>query len=128
MRHSADRILTTHCGSLPRPGPVVDLVERVELGNPVDDSEFEGAVRDAVNVAVSRQAEVGLSIINDGEQGKFNFGSHFQRRLSGFTLSLGGRGTMGGEMAAHPDYFERSWPYRGRRMRAVCTGSIDCAS
>ena len=36
MKRSTDRILTTHTGSLPRPGDLVALLYAKELGEPYD--------------------------------------------------------------------------------------------
>ena len=36
MLTSKDRILTTHCGSLPRPAHLSDLLLRQEAGEPID--------------------------------------------------------------------------------------------
>jgi len=47
----ADRILTTHVGSLPRPKDVSDMLFAREAGQPVDDSTFRGAVSAAVHDA-----------------------------------------------------------------------------
>jgi 5-methyltetrahydropteroyltriglutamate--homocysteine methyltransferase len=129
MRRSGDHILTTHCGSLPRPPEIVALVESVELGRPFDAGEFETTIREAVAAAVRRQAQAGIAVVNDGEQSKFNFGSYFQRRLRGFTLSqTSSSARRSAELAAYPDYFERKWPYRGSRLRATCTGPISYIS
>ena len=36
MQHSTSRILTTHCGSLPRPHDLLDLLKAGATGAPVD--------------------------------------------------------------------------------------------
>ena len=44
MKTSADRILTTHTGSLPRPKPLLDLILAREKGDKIDDATFEATV------------------------------------------------------------------------------------
>jgi hypothetical protein len=52
MKTSADRILTTHTGRLPRPANLTDLHD-------------SAAVRAAVAETVRRQREVGVDVFND---------------------------------------------------------------
>ena len=40
---SADRILTTHAGSLPRPDDLVDMIWAQQEGSDVDQAELEDA-------------------------------------------------------------------------------------
>jgi 5-methyltetrahydropteroyltriglutamate--homocysteine methyltransferase len=128
MNRSTDRILTTHVGSLPRPDAVVEVVRRAERGEVVPGDEFEEAVRPALADVVRRQAEVGLDVVNDGEQSKFSFTSYHRLRLSGFTLRerTGARRPIVAEAADFPRYFAR-WPYlggSGGMPVAVCTGPV----
>jgi 5-methyltetrahydropteroyltriglutamate--homocysteine methyltransferase len=124
MERSESRILTTHCGSLPRPAPIVSLVEAVDQGRAVEDEAFDAAVREAVDDIVRAQVAAGLSVINDGEQSKFNFASYIQRRVSGFTVRVEESNRRVAEMAKYHTYFERKWPFARTRARAVCTGAI----
>jgi 5-methyltetrahydropteroyltriglutamate--homocysteine methyltransferase len=50
----------------------------------VDEVVFEDECRRAVGHVVKRQCEVGLDIINDGEQSKLGFAQYVHERLSGF--------------------------------------------
>jgi 5-methyltetrahydropteroyltriglutamate--homocysteine methyltransferase len=89
MRMSDDRILTTHTGSLPRPPELTRLyTERVRSGRG-DEAEIERAGRQAVDSAVARQIDVGIDVINNGEQQRESFVLYLRRRLSG----LGGVGS-----------------------------------
>ena len=56
MRHSTERILTTHVGSLPAPPELWSL-------NGVDPTRLRGATRDLVQ----RQRECGIDLVNTGE-------------------------------------------------------------
>ncbi len=48
MKHSTERILTTHCGSLARPHDLLELMRAKEHGQPYDREGFAGRVRNAV--------------------------------------------------------------------------------
>src|SRR5262249_47573936 len=84
MKRSTERILTTHTGSLARPPELLQMLVAREEGKPVDPGVFDAAVRDAVLEKVKRQAEVGLAVVNDGEQSKISFATYVRERLHGF--------------------------------------------
>jgi 5-methyltetrahydropteroyltriglutamate--homocysteine methyltransferase len=84
MKRSATRILTTHTGSLPRPRDVVDLLRAREEGRCPAEAALEARVRSAVFAAVGQQVETGLSIVNDGEQGRADYTVYVKDRLTGF--------------------------------------------
>jgi 5-methyltetrahydropteroyltriglutamate--homocysteine methyltransferase len=106
---SADRILTTHSGSLPRPAQFLPLVLAQEAGQGGDDAQYEGAVRAAVAETVRRQAEVGVDVLNDGEVSKPSYATYVKDRLTGF----GGEGSLESVAAAvmgleeFPDFAEK---------------------
>jgi 5-methyltetrahydropteroyltriglutamate--homocysteine methyltransferase len=83
MKTSSSRILTTHTGSLPRPADLVALLNDRELGKPYDAVGFDSRVNGAIADIVSRQAETGIDIVNDGEHGKINWMAYARARLSG---------------------------------------------
>jgi 5-methyltetrahydropteroyltriglutamate--homocysteine methyltransferase len=125
MRRSIDRILTTHCGSLPRPPRVLELVEALDQGRPFDAVELDAAVREATAEAVRRQLRAGLDVVNDGEQSKFSFSSYFHVRLDGFTTTVvEAPATPAAETADFPEFYARRWPFARTRTRSVCTGPI----
>ncbi|HET6191816.1 MAG TPA: cobalamin-independent methionine synthase II family protein [Trebonia sp.] len=109
MPTSADRILTTHSGSLPRPAQFLPLVLAQEAGQGGDDAQYEGAVRAAVAETVRRQAEVGVDVLNDGEVSKPSYATYVKDRLTGF----GGEGSLESVAAAvmgleeFPDFAEK---------------------
>src|ERR687887_2745925 len=84
MKLSTERILTTHVGSLARPPDLFDMLAARASGRPYDVAAFEARVRQAVADVVRRQAELGIDIINDGEQGKPGFVAYISERLAGF--------------------------------------------
>jgi 5-methyltetrahydropteroyltriglutamate--homocysteine methyltransferase len=81
---SADRILTTHTGSLPRPPELRALLGQIDAGEQVDPEMFTSYVEDAVSRTVAHQVELGLDIVNDGEMSKANYTTYVTQRLSGF--------------------------------------------
>ena len=84
MRHSVERILTTHTGSLPRPAELVRLYARRAAGEAVDEAALEAAGRSAMNDALDRQIEAGIDVGNNGEQQREQFSLYVQRRMNGF--------------------------------------------
>lgn len=81
LEERANRILTTHVGSLPRPDALSEMMAEGETATPA----FDRAVREAVEAIVRQQAAVGLDIIDDGEQSKPGFVAYVLDRVGGFT-------------------------------------------
>jgi 5-methyltetrahydropteroyltriglutamate--homocysteine methyltransferase len=65
----ANRILTTHVGSLPRPQELLDIAQRRTLGEKFDQAAFEKVLKNAVIDVVRHQKDVGVDLVNDGELG-----------------------------------------------------------
>lgn len=110
MKRSTQRILTTHVGSLARPAELLDIMREREHGRPYDHDLFAARVRSAVDDAVRRQAEAGLDVVSDGEQGKVSFLTYVNDRLGGFESGLGEPlmpRSWRNEMAAFPDYYNQ---------------------
>jgi 5-methyltetrahydropteroyltriglutamate--homocysteine methyltransferase len=84
MQRSTDRILTTHTGSLPRPLDLAAMLEAQDAGSVPDPEAFNARVRRAVNEMVRKQAEIGVDIVNDGEQSKVGYSTYVRHRLTGF--------------------------------------------
>lgn len=87
MHRSDNGFLTTHTGSLVRPDALVD-----EPGPDADAgarAAYERELTAAVAGVVARQAEVGLSIVNDGEFGKSSWAAYAIGRVSGFEIRPG---------------------------------------
>jgi 5-methyltetrahydropteroyltriglutamate--homocysteine methyltransferase len=64
----ADKIRTTHVGSLPRTPELITANARRASGD-LDQQEFLGILQDNVDKVVARQHNLGIDIINDGEYG-----------------------------------------------------------
>ena len=80
----ADRILTTHVGSLPRSAAVTDLVFAQERGEAVDPAQFDAVIGDAVRDAVARQVAAGIDLVSDGEMSKISYATYIKDRITGF--------------------------------------------
>lgn len=109
MQPRADRILTTHAGSLPRPAEFLPFMLAQEAGQFVDAAQFQNDVQAAVRETVQRQADSGVDVLNDGEVSKPSYATYVKDRLSGF----GGEGSIE-EVAAStmglkdfPDFAEK---------------------
>lgn len=77
-------IATTHVGSLPRGPQLTPLLLARDHGEPYDAAEFDRVVQEAVEDAVRRQVEAGVTIVSDGELGKVGYSTYMIERLSGF--------------------------------------------
>jgi 5-methyltetrahydropteroyltriglutamate--homocysteine methyltransferase len=110
MRHSTDRILTTHAGSLPRP----DALREAWAKPGATTAEIDALLKSAVADVVKAQQAVAVDVPNDGEFGKpmraaadlAAWGTYIFGRISGFGPTPAG--------AAAPD---RAAP--GQAMRIV---------
>jgi 5-methyltetrahydropteroyltriglutamate--homocysteine methyltransferase len=83
MKRSTSRIITTHTGSLPRPGDLVAILNAKELGEPYDRAGFAARVKRAIDEIVAKQVVTGLDVIGDGEHSKFNWMAYARARLDG---------------------------------------------
>src|SRR5579864_1157817 len=128
MKHSVDRILTTHAGSLPRPDDwLALLMEREKSGK--SDAAYAARNRQAVSEIVRKQLDLGIDVIDDGEQGKPSFLTYINQRLGGFEPG-GPRGSPWAgsrEVKAFPEYYEamaRGGGGPGAAIKMNCTGPI----
>lgn len=80
----ADRILTTHVGSLPRSAAVTELVFAQERGEPVDAARFAAVIGAAVDDCVARQVDAGIDLVSDGEMSKISYATYVKDRITGF--------------------------------------------
>jgi 5-methyltetrahydropteroyltriglutamate--homocysteine methyltransferase len=105
VKRSTEHILTTHTGSLPRPPELLEALQHRDRGE-ASANGLEEQVRTAVADVVRRQAEAGVSVVNDGEAGKIGYSTYVKERLDGF----GGEGGLAGmpaDIAEFPDYLQR---------------------
>jgi len=87
MKRSTDRILTTHVGSLIRPQALQDILRAKQAGQPYDQAAYEKCLKQSVADVVSRQADIGVDVVSDGEFGKaISWNQYVVERLSGFEL------------------------------------------
>jgi 5-methyltetrahydropteroyltriglutamate--homocysteine methyltransferase len=108
MPPGADRILTTHAGSLPRPADLLDLMKAKLAGAARDEPAYDERVKRAVAECVRRQIESGIDIVSDGEQSKPGFFSYVGERLEGFEARPRARRRMfPAEVAAFPEYYQK---------------------
>lgn len=107
MRHSIDRILTTHCGSLPRSNPLIEIMTKRVNGQTDEEGEYLRAVGAAVTETVARQRSYGIDIVNDGEQSKLGFQTYIAERLEGFETRPGNEvAEFAAEVDAFPEYYK----------------------
>jgi 5-methyltetrahydropteroyltriglutamate--homocysteine methyltransferase len=124
MRHSTQRFLTTHTGSLPRPDDLIQIMHAKEGGVPVDRAALATRVREAVTEVVKKQAEAGIDLVSDGEMSKPSYATYIKDRLAGF----GGTGNtfVYQDLAQFPRLDKRVFgdPGRSRRRTPACNGPI----
>jgi 5-methyltetrahydropteroyltriglutamate--homocysteine methyltransferase len=119
------RIPTTHVGSLPRFGPLVELVFAQDRGEPVDSAELDQTIATAVTDAVARQAQTGVDIVSDGEMSKIGYATYIRHRLSGFEIDEVPRASPA-DLDAFPTFKARLAEQGGtpRYLRPICRGPI----
>ena len=125
MQHSTGRILTTHVGSLPRTGRVLDFLVSRERGEPYDAAAFEAALGEAVDDVVRRQVEVGIDVVSDGETSKIGYATYIKDRLSGFEGHHPRPPHL--DLAPYPEFREALARMVGKQTfrRAACVGPIE---
>jgi 5-methyltetrahydropteroyltriglutamate--homocysteine methyltransferase len=87
MPQNADRILTTHVGSLIRPDKLIAFWRAIEDGKLYDETAFEACLTESIAEVVRQQADAGIDIVSDGEFSKgVNWAFYIFKRLSGITV------------------------------------------
>ena len=121
---SAERFLTTHTGSLPRPPDLVRMMFAKEESVPVDPAALGARIRAAVAEVVRKQVEAGVAIVNDGEMSKPGYATYVKDRLNGF----GGAShpLQYRDLVDFPEMAKRVFgdPGRSRRRTPACDGPI----
>jgi 5-methyltetrahydropteroyltriglutamate--homocysteine methyltransferase len=138
MKRSTHRILTTHAGSLSRPG---DLIAMYRDQAPPE--MLHARLTSAVAEVVAKQCAAGIDVVNDGEYGKpvtdeVDYGAwstYIHDRLSGFerrdapadfnvadTIMAGSKDRM--DFAEFYRSGEAGFSRPGRRMLAVNVGPV----
>ena len=85
MQGSDTHILTTHTGSLPRPPELVEMFVRLSQQESVDRDALADAIDAATRHCIAQQLDVGIDIVNNGEQPRESFFTYVQHRMSGFS-------------------------------------------
>ena len=80
MKRSTDRIRTTHVGALPWTGELSEAFRNRRESPEAFGKLLPGAVIDTVR----KQREVGVDVVNDGEQGKAVWSWYVMNRLGGY--------------------------------------------
>jgi 5-methyltetrahydropteroyltriglutamate--homocysteine methyltransferase len=133
MQRSTDRILTTHAGSLPRDDDLGALIRKKAQGEAVDEAPFATRVAAAVADVVRRQAEAGIDIVADGEQGRVGFIPYVNERLAGIEPSphveAANYWALSREYVAFPVFYAWASSQAGAagvagRTRWVCNGPV----
>ena len=132
MKRSTERILTTFTGSLARPAELLELMRAKESSQPYDQEAYADRVRSAVADVARKQAEAGVDIVSDGEQGKPGFFAYVSERLTGFESreipTSAGPWAGSREALAFPEFYRSYATGPARRVAApfamVCTGPI----
>jgi 5-methyltetrahydropteroyltriglutamate--homocysteine methyltransferase len=137
VHRSTGRILTTHCGSLPRPRQLLTPLHAKDAGLPYDHDMLALDVCRSVVDVVRRQVETGIDIVNDGEHSKASFASYARTRISGLEVADEPRQRLAEtsrDAVAFPGaYDEMKVMFAARRAmtqrpqgmnRLICTGPI----
>ncbi|UZK65092.1 cobalamin-independent methionine synthase II family protein [Sphingomonas sp. M1-B02] len=114
----------THVGSLPRGDELTPLLLARDKGEPYDPVQFDTLVQSAVDDAVARQIDAGVSIVSDGELGKVGYSTYMIERLSGFGGHVDRKPAA--DLAAHPDLSRKLSAIMGSQefTRASCIGPV----
>jgi 5-methyltetrahydropteroyltriglutamate--homocysteine methyltransferase len=132
VKHSTDRILTTHAGRLDGPRDLREMTFNFMAGRGPDLPTVMARVQSGITETIRKQADAGIDIISDGELGKIGFGyAYYGRRLSGLATRKrepGETGWMGGNSGERVEFaefykdlnFEQFLPPE----RTICNGPI----
>jgi 5-methyltetrahydropteroyltriglutamate--homocysteine methyltransferase len=83
VRTIAERILTTHVGSLVKPNDLRAALAARQVGHPYDEAAFGQRLTEAVADVVRRQLDAGIDVPGDGELGKAHWVWYVTERLEG---------------------------------------------
>ncbi len=125
MSHGAQRILTTHVGSLPRPQEVVDLLFAQDRGEAYDQAKFDEVMQRNVSQIVKQQVDTGIDIVSDGEMSKISYATYMRHRLTGFELGNVPRATPQ-DLDDYPEYRDKiaAAGATPKYVRPICKGPI----
>jgi 5-methyltetrahydropteroyltriglutamate--homocysteine methyltransferase len=117
-------IATTHVGSLPRGERLAQLLLARDHGQAYDAVEFDQRVQEAIDDAIDRQEQAGVSIVSDGEQGKVGYSTYVTERLSGFGGDVARKPAL--DLAQLPELRRKLAVITGEQefVRAACIGAV----
>ena len=121
----SDRIYTTHVGSLPRPGPLLELMRRRAQGANVVEEALQTLLRESVRDVVAKQAAAGIDYVSDGELSKPSYATYISERLSGFGREW--KGSSAADLKAFPEFAQRLIEIGGvvpKAGGACCIGPV----
>jgi len=132
MKHSTNRILTTHAGRLDGPPEYRAMLMSMMSGKSPDVEAVEPLVHTGIVDVLRKQAEAGIDIVSDGELGKSGFGGigYYGRRLSGLStrkLKPGEPAFMTletGERLEFADFYKEMPFFAATETRAIVSGPI----
>jgi 5-methyltetrahydropteroyltriglutamate--homocysteine methyltransferase len=132
VKHSTDRILTTHAGRLDGPPEYRETMMALMSGTSTDLDALRPKIHSAIVDVLRKQADAGIDVVSDGELGKIGFGSlgYYNRRMSGLTtrprkadeppfMSM-----QTGERLEFADFYKELAFMPTAPVRAVCSGPI----
>jgi 5-methyltetrahydropteroyltriglutamate--homocysteine methyltransferase len=111
---------------VPRTDAVVELLERRESGGELDEAAHT-IVQRAVAEIVSRQVEIGIDVVSDGETAKMSYATYVKDRLTGFSEegpTKAARPHL--DVAPFPDFQRKMELLTGARRfkRVSCVGPV----
>jgi 5-methyltetrahydropteroyltriglutamate--homocysteine methyltransferase len=129
MQRSADRILTTHVGSLPRSADFYAMSVARRAGEKVDEAVYAARLRQEVAKVVRKQVDLGIDIVDDGEMSKPSFITYINERLSGFEADSADRNQSpwvgSREVMEFPDYYRPQLAnVHSRHTHYLCTAPV----
>ncbi len=132
MKHSTNRILTTHAGRLDGPPEYREMMMAMMSGQKVDLEAGRPLIHSSIVEVLRKQADAGIDIISDGELGKVGFGSvgYYGLRLSGLSnrkLKPGEPAFMTlqtGERLEFADFYKELPFMAAGTERTICSGPI----
>ena len=129
MRRSADRVLTTHVGSLPRPADLHAMSLARNKGETVDEAAYAARLRGAVADIVKKQVELGIDIVDDGDMSKPSFITYMNDRLAGFEPDAAFKNQSpwvgSREVLEFADYYKPQLAnVHTRHAHYICTGPV----
>ena len=125
MKRSTSGILTTHTGSLPRSPRLQELLREREEGLEFDSNALAVSMRNAVSEVVARQRNIGIDVVNDGEQGRSQYATYVKERLTGFEGERMVRARPRIDDADFPEFAATQTYMSSRNMpQPACAGPI----